>query len=141
MAQAAPASHPRARRPARRLNPPAIGTFPAMVCPRSSATRDAGEEPNVKNNHRTENVTRESILKLLSDDEVSSVCTVETAPSLAANDEFVDLEQLERGVQKAQGAGPVMGTILPRKAVHEKTWSKILTALAAFSNLGAPSGK
>jgi hypothetical protein len=34
-----------------------------------------------------------------------------------------------------------MGTILPRKAVHEKSWSKILTALAAFSNLGAPSGK
>jgi hypothetical protein len=95
----------------------------------------------MKNNHRTENVTRESILKLLSDDEVASVCTAETAPKLAPGDEYVDLEQLARGVQTAPGTGPAMDTILPRKAVHEKSWSKILTALAAFSSLGAPSGR
>jgi hypothetical protein len=95
----------------------------------------------VKNNQRTENVTRESILKLLSDDEVASVCTAETAIRLAEHDEYVNLEQLERGVQKAEGAGPAMGTVLPRKAVHANTWGKILTALAAFKSLGAPSGR
>jgi hypothetical protein len=95
----------------------------------------------MKNNARTENVTRESILKLLSDDEVASVCTSETKVCLAEQDEYIDLEQLERGVQKSHGAGPAMGRMLPRKAVHPDTWSKILTALAAFRSLGAASGK
>jgi hypothetical protein len=80
----------------------------------------------MKNNTRTENVTRESILKLLSDDEVASVCTSETKVCLAEHDEYIDL---------------AMGRMLPRKAVHPDTWSKILTALAAFRSLGAASGK
>jgi len=95
----------------------------------------------MKNNTRTENVTRESILKLLSDDEVASVCTSETKVCLAERDEYIDLEQLERGVQKSHGTGPAMGRMLPRKAVHPETWNKILTALAAFQSLGAASGK
>ena len=95
----------------------------------------------MKNNLQTENVTRESILKLLSDDEVASVCTAETKVRLAEQDEYVDLEQLELGVQKAHGAGPAMGRMLPRKAVHPDTWTKIRTALAAFGSLGAASGK
>ena len=95
----------------------------------------------MKNDQRTENVTRESILKLLSDDEVASVCTAETKVTLAEHDEYVDLEQLERGVQKAHGAGPVMGRMLPRKAVHPDTWTKILTALKAFRSLAAHGSK
>jgi hypothetical protein len=79
---------------------------------------------------RTEFVNRDGILKLLSDEEIDRVSDAETAPRLLEGDEFVDLEQLDRGVQKADGARPPMGHVLPRKAVLEATWSRILTQLA-----------
>jgi len=34
-----------------------------------------------------------------------------------------------------------MGRMLPRKAVHPDTWTRIRTAVAAFGSLGAASGK
>jgi hypothetical protein len=75
-------------------------------------------------------VNRELIMKLLSDDEVARVSTVEGTPKLADGDEYVDLEHLDLGVRRAHGAAP-MGTVLPRKAVHENTWLKIVTQLTA----------
>lgn len=76
-------------------------------------------------------VTRDSILKMLSEEEVDRVSTAETAVRLADGDEYVDLEELDRGVQRAHGANTDMGRVLPRKAVLETTWSKIVTELAA----------
>jgi hypothetical protein len=76
---------------------------------------------------RTELLTRETILKLLSDDEVSKVSTAEAAIHLADGEEYLDLERLEAGVLTA-----TMGTILPRKAVHAATWTRILQELSAF---------
>jgi hypothetical protein len=49
---------------------------------------------------------------------------------LPKGDEFLDLEQLGRGVQKADGAAVAMGRILPKKAVHKDTWAKILKEIA-----------
>jgi hypothetical protein len=83
----------------------------------------------MKTDMRSENVVRENVLKLLSDDEVASVSTAETATRLLDGEEYLDLEELERGVQQAKKAGPAMGRVLPRKAVHKDTWSKILTLL------------
>ena len=83
----------------------------------------------MKSDMRSENIARESVLKLLSDDEVASVSTAETATRLLDGEEYLDLEELERGVQQARKAGPAMGHVLPRRAVHKDTWSKILTAL------------
>ena len=85
----------------------------------------------MKNLTRTDYVTRDSIMKLLSDDEVSCVSTSETAATLPIGDQYIDLEQLGRGVQQSYGTAPTMGRVLPRKAVHESTWNKILTTLAA----------
>jgi len=85
----------------------------------------------MKTDMRNTYVTRETILKLLSDDEVASVSTAETAPLLSAGDEYVDLEHLDDGVRRAGGATAPMGHLLPKKAVHEATWAKILTKLAA----------
>jgi hypothetical protein len=78
----------------------------------------------------TSYATRESILNLLSDDEVASVSTAEPAPGLSNADEYLDLERLEQGVQTARGTEPIMGRILPRKGVHDATWAKILAQLA-----------
>ena len=79
---------------------------------------------------RTDYLTRDSLLKLLSDAEVASVSTAETAPKLVDGDEYLDLEQLGRGVQRAPGAVTTpMGRVLPKKAVREATWAAILTQL------------
>lgn len=79
---------------------------------------------------RAEYETRDTILKMLSDDEVARVSTAETAVRLSDGDEYLDLEQLNRGVQRAPGAATPMGRVLPRKAVDESTWIKILARLA-----------
>jgi hypothetical protein len=77
-------------------------------------------------------VTRDSVLKLLSDDEVARVSTAETAARLADGDEYLDLEHLDYGVRRADGSNATpMGRVVPRTAVHASTWSKILMQLAA----------
>jgi hypothetical protein len=94
----------------------------------------------MKNDKRSEYVTRDSILKLLSDEELASVTTAETAVQLPDGDEYLDLEQLKRGVQRASRTNTSMGRVLPRKAVHANTWSKILTQLATKCKVTAPVG-
>jgi hypothetical protein len=80
---------------------------------------------------RTAYVTRDAILQLLSDDEIATVSTAETAPRLLAGEEYVDLEHLDDGVRRAGGTNAPMGRLLLKKAVHEATWTKILTKLPA----------
>ncbi len=79
---------------------------------------------------RAEYVTRDSVLKLLSDREVASVSNAESAPRLADGEEYLDLTQLAQGVQRAPGSSTPMGHVLPKKAVHKATWKKILAHLA-----------
>ena len=87
---------------------------------------------------RTDYLTRDSVLKLLSDAEVASVSRAETASRLPDGDEFLDLHQLARGVQRACGSTTNMGNVLPRKAIHEGTWSRMLTIIDADSRRGTP---
>jgi hypothetical protein len=84
----------------------------------------------MKDDERTAYVTRDTILKLLSDDEVGRVSTAESAARLSPDEEYLDLERLDEGVQRAAGAIAPMGRVLPRKAVHADTWNKILALLA-----------
>ena len=81
------------------------------------------------NHQRDAYVLRDGIMNLLSDQEVASVSTAETAEKLADGDEYIDLEQLDQGVRRAPAAATPMGRVLPRKAVHQDTWSKILMKL------------
>ena len=86
----------------------------------------------MKNDDRAAYVVRDAILKLLSNDEVAKVSTAETATRLADGDEYLDLEHLDLGVQRAGGAAATpMGRVLPRSAVHPDTWSAIVTRLNA----------
>ena len=84
----------------------------------------------MKTDKRTDYVSREAILKLLSDDEVARVSTAETAVRLADGEEYLDLEHLEQGVRRALGITVPMGRVLPRRALHDDTWAKILAQLA-----------
>ena len=86
----------------------------------------------MKTNERTEYVTRDTILKLLSDEEIARVSTAETAIHLADGDEYVDLEEPDQGVRRALGkATAPMGHLIPRKAVHQHTWRQIVSLLSA----------
>jgi hypothetical protein len=81
---------------------------------------------------RADHTARDTILKLLSDEENAKVSSAEGSPSLAQGEEYLDLEHLDRGIQRAD-AGMTKGTIghiVPRRAVHGETWSKILAQLA-----------
>jgi hypothetical protein len=79
---------------------------------------------------RAEHVTREAVLKLLSDDEIARVSTAETAAGLTIGSEYLDLEHLDKGIHRASTTTKVaMGQILPRAAVHPETWAKVLAQL------------
>ena len=81
---------------------------------------------------RVEQVARDSILKLLSDEENGRVSTAETTSRLTEGAEYLDLAHLGQGVQcaKATMATVTMAHILPRSAVSDETWRKILVHLA-----------
>ncbi len=93
----------------------------------------------MKNEQRSDYVTRDTILSFLSDAEVARVSTAETAPSLVDGEEYIDLEHLDRGVRKAPDAAVSMGRVLPRRSVHEDTWSKIVMRLGASSAPATPA--
>ena len=93
----------------------------------------------MNNDLRTETVTRDNVLKLLSDDEVASVSTAETATRLLDGEEYLDLEHLDRGVQKTTKSPTVMAGVLPRRTVRKDTWGKIVALLGQPSSAVKPT--
>jgi hypothetical protein len=77
-------------------------------------------------------VTRDKILKLLSDAEIAKVSIAETATGLAEGSEYIDLEHLDLGVQRSHGGTKItIGNALPRTAVSADTWGKLVAQLAS----------
>jgi hypothetical protein len=75
--------------------------------------------------------TRDALLKLLSEDEIARLSTNEAGPRLPDGDEYVDLEQIRKGVQLVAPYSIVrMGHVLPRSGVGAETWRKICARLA-----------
>ena len=95
-----------------------------------------GLEQLMTNTQRETYELRDGIMNLLSDDEVARVSTAETAKRLTDGDEYVDLKQLTQGVCRARGVSTPMGSIIPRKAVSEATWGKILMEVTQSSASG-----
>jgi hypothetical protein len=75
-------------------------------------------------------VTRDNLLSILSDEEGARVRMPAAAAVLVDGDEFIDLTHIELGVQRAGESNP-RDDVLPRKALHENTWRKIVTNLTA----------
>jgi CBS-domain-containing membrane protein len=70
---------------------------------------------------------RASIMSLLTDAEVAKISRAEEAPRLVEGDEYVDLGDLDSGVHQVQATSHVaMGRALPRSAVADATWAKII---------------
>jgi hypothetical protein len=79
---------------------------------------------------RAEHVARDNILKLFSDDEIAKVSSAETRAVLAEGGEYIDLEHLDQGVQRATAATKItMEHVVPRSAVGGETWNNILAQL------------
>lgn len=84
----------------------------------------------MSNEQRADLINRDTILKMLTNAEVSRVSTAETAAKLAGGEEYIDLEQLAKGVQCVGGTNAVdMGHVLPRNAVAPETWARIIAQL------------
>jgi hypothetical protein len=72
-------------------------------------------------------ITRDAILKLLSDEEIARIATLESGEPLQAGAEYLDLARLERGVLQADpGLALDMAHVLPRSALSDETWGKIV---------------
>jgi VIT1/CCC1 family predicted Fe2+/Mn2+ transporter len=91
------------------------------------------------NDQGSNEATRDTILKLLAVDRAANVTHAQPIPLLSDGDEYVDLEQLNHGVQRATGQATTMGRVLQRKSVHESTWSRILSHLVAPGTGKIPS--
>ncbi len=77
-----------------------------------------------------EYAVRETILGMLSDEDVAKVSTAETSV-LCAGKEFIDLGNLCLGIQLVNAVTTVkMANVLPRKAVSTETWPKLVDYLA-----------
>jgi hypothetical protein len=75
---------------------------------------------------KKEAITREAVLLLLSDAEVARVSRAEDEPRLVEGDEYVDLEDLSAGVRQVHATSPRPRKALPRSAVSDATWGKIV---------------
>jgi hypothetical protein len=86
----------------------------------------------VDDNTRTEHQTRQNILRLLSDDEVSKVSMAETATRPLEGEEYLDLDDMDRGVRSAHSPTAPMSRLVLRRSVQEDTWNKIRAELVAL---------
>jgi hypothetical protein len=76
-------------------------------------------------------LTRARVLELLEQGEFGGASLLETENRLAKGQEYLDLERLEAGVQRALDSVTSLRHVIPRKAVHEDTWRKLLRQLSA----------
>lgn len=84
------------------------------------------------NAQRADYVARDAILKLLSNEELDRVSSAESSGVLCEGAEYLDLQQLDRGVQRAAAEYDMrVGSVLPRSAIGNDTWTRILAELAA----------
>ena len=76
-------------------------------------------------------LTRDAILKLLTDVEVARISRAEGATRLIEGDEYIDLTDPAAGVQLVQATPrDPAANALPRSAVSDATWAKIVQTIA-----------
>ncbi len=85
---------------------------------------------------RTKYLTREEVLSMLTEPEVACVSNVEDGASLPHGEEYLDLQKLEHGVQRANGILVPTASVLPRSALSSGTWHDILARLARRETAG-----
>jgi uncharacterized membrane protein len=102
-----------------------------------SVLADSGARQVHEHEARARFATRDQVLELLTDDEVSKVSLAETDGQIAEGEEYVDLLHMDRGVRRAL-AGSTAGGRLARKAVQDETWGRITSLLVPSSAATQP---
>ncbi len=75
-------------------------------------------------------ITKAELMNMLDDEEIARVSRAEAEHQLSAGDEYVDLDHIDKGIQKAAtGITVGFGSIIPKNAVSPKTWFEIEHAL------------
>jgi CBS domain-containing protein len=75
---------------------------------------------------------RDLVIGLLTDAEVASVSGAEETDRLVEGDEYVDLTNLDAGVRQMHATSAVEpGHVLPRSAVSDASWAKIVQIVAS----------
>lgn len=69
---------------------------------------------------------RDEVLMLLWSDQIASTSRGSIPARLARGEEYIDLQRLERGVQRAINSEAPMGGVLARKAVQPETWQQLI---------------
>ena len=78
---------------------------------------------------------RDSVLRLLSEDEVARVSAEGGVARLADGDEYIDMATPENGVRCVHGAlQRTMGQVLPRSTVSVETWGAFVRLRKTGSN-------
>lgn len=72
---------------------------------------------------------REGIMQALWEDPIAGVTGRDMPARLRRGDEYVDLQHLEAGVQRALGSMAPTGGELARMAVRADTWARLLVYL------------
>ena len=104
------------------------GAHFVRLVPLARLVHRQGPEERVMSN-KTALLSRERILRLLSDEEVAAVSMAE-GRRLPEGEDYVDLDHPQDGVRKVDGSVPARpGDVLPRSAVREQTWSAILSLI------------
>gem|GEM_PF-2870651 len=98
---------------------------------------------SMNNQKRSEYFTRDSIMELLSDDEIAKVTAAESVSSLVDGDEYIYLEQLDQGVRTVMGgtAAIAVGRVVAKKAIQERTWDHVVAQLASRRIVPVHSGE
>jgi hypothetical protein len=78
---------------------------------------------------RTRAASREEIQAFLSDEEIARVSRAEGDARLVEGDEYIDLEDVAAGVHQVHATSIRPARALPRSAVSEATWAKIVAAI------------
>lgn len=84
-----------------------------------------------------EPVNRQNIVSILSDEEAANLGSETMQVQVRAGDEFIDLAEIDKGVQRANESQRLTNVLL-RSALAENTWRKIVTNLTARRLMALP---
>jgi len=72
---------------------------------------------------------KQQLLALLSEAEMARVVEADVEYSLQPGEEYLDLDHLDRGVQRTDGRVGTFGQIVPKRAIASATWTRVIAAL------------
>ena len=74
-------------------------------------------------------LTRDELLAWLGPEDAALVAAAVAQASVDSGEEYIDLHYLDHGVRRANGRAGTISNVLPKGAVSEQLWLRILTRI------------